>query len=173
MGGLVVVMDAPGFSDDIRLAADRPATAGFLAFAPDLYSGRGIRCVVATISASRSDRGEPYQDIEGARRWLSAREDCTGNVGIIGFCMAGRFALLSAPRYPLSEASANYGEVPADAAQRLAGACPIVASYEACDSGLTRSRWGRSALDLVGSGPPGSARGHIGSGVPAPASPSL
>lgn len=51
--GVVVVMDALGLSDDIRLAADRLATAGFLAFAPDLYSGRGIRCVLATLSASR------------------------------------------------------------------------------------------------------------------------
>jgi carboxymethylenebutenolidase len=134
--GVVVVMDALGLSDDIRLAADRLATAGFLAFAPDLYSGRGIRCVVATVSASRSGRGEAYQDIEAARGWLAAHEDCTGKIGIIGFCMGGGFALLSAPRYAFSVASVNYGEVPNDAVQRLAGACPIVASYGARDRGL-------------------------------------
>ena len=149
--GVVVVMDALGLSDDIRLAADRLATAGFLAFAPDLYSGRGIRCVVATLSASRSGRGETYEDIEAARRWLSARKDCTGKIGIIGFCMGGGFALLSAPRYAFSAASVNYGEVPADAVQRLAGACPIVASYGARDRGLRgRAQRLENALRTLG-----------------------
>jgi carboxymethylenebutenolidase len=127
--GVVVIMDALGLSDDIRLAADRLAEAGYLAFAPDLYSGRGLRCVVATIKASRSGEGQAYADIESARTWLTAREDCTGRVGTIGFCMGGGFALLSAPRSEFAAASVNYGEVPTDATTRLAGACPIVASY--------------------------------------------
>jgi carboxymethylenebutenolidase len=127
--GVVVIMDALGLSDDIRLAADRLAEAGYLALAPDLYSGRGLRCVVATIKASRSGEGPAYADIEAARAWLTAREDCAGRVGIIGFCMGGGFALLSAPRSEFVAASVNYGEVPSDATERLAGACPIVASY--------------------------------------------
>lgn len=126
--GVVVVMDALGLSDDIRLQADRLATAGFLAFAPDLYSGRGIRCVVATLAASRSGSGEAYGHIEAARHWLGDREDCTGQIGIIGFCMGGGFALLSAPRFDFGAASVNYGEVPKEAA-RLAGCCPVVASF--------------------------------------------
>jgi carboxymethylenebutenolidase len=85
--------------------------------------------VLATLQASRSGRGAAYDDIEAARRWLYQREDCTGRVGIIGFCMGGGFALLSAPRSEFAAASVNYGEVPEDAVQRLRGACPIVASY--------------------------------------------
>jgi carboxymethylenebutenolidase len=127
--GVVVIMDALGLSDDIRLQADRLATAGYLAFAPDLYSGRGIRCVAATLMASRSGHGEAYAHIEAARHWLAAREDCTGDIGIIGFCMGGGFALLSAPRFDFKAASVNYGEVPKDAATRLEGCCPVVASY--------------------------------------------
>jgi carboxymethylenebutenolidase len=127
--GVVVVMDALGLSDDIRLQADRLATAGYLAFAPDLYSGRGIRCVVATLRASRSGSGEAYADLEAARHWLAAREDCTGQIGIIGFCMGGAFALLCAPRYDFAAASVNYGEVPEDAVSRLEGCCPVVASF--------------------------------------------
>ena len=52
--GVVVVMHALGLDDDIREQADRLAAGGYLAFAPDLYSGRGVRCVVSTLSASRS-----------------------------------------------------------------------------------------------------------------------
>jgi carboxymethylenebutenolidase len=134
--GVVVIMDAVGLSDDIRLQADLLAAAGYLAFAPDLYSGRGIRCVIATIQASRSGSGEAYEDIEAARQWLDAREDCTGKIGIIGFCMGGGFALLCSPRYDFQASSVNYGEVPKDAAERLAGACPIVASYGRRDRSL-------------------------------------
>jgi carboxymethylenebutenolidase len=134
--GVVVIMDALGLSDDIKLQADHLAAAGYLAFAPDLYSGRGIRCVISTIAASRSGKGEAYEDIEAARQWLEARDDCTGKIGMIGFCMGGGFALLCAPRYDFQASSVNYGEVPKDAAERLAGACPIVASYGKRDRGL-------------------------------------
>ena len=134
--GVVVIQDSLGLSDDIREQADRLAAAGYLALAPDLYSGRGIRCVIATIQASRSGKGAAYADIEAARRWLTAREDCSGRVGIIGFCMGGGFALLSAPQFDFAAASVNYGEVPKDAATRLAGACPIVGSYGGRDRTL-------------------------------------
>jgi carboxymethylenebutenolidase len=127
--GVVVIQDSLGLSDDIREQADRLAAAGYLALAPDLYSGRGIRCVVATIAASRSGKGPAYQDIDKARHHLEQREDCTGRIGIIGFCMGGGFALLSAPKFDFAASSVNYGEVPPDAFERLAGACPIVASY--------------------------------------------
>ncbi len=134
--GVVVVMDALGLSDDIRDQADRLAAAGFLAFAPDLYSGRGPKCVIATLQASRSGSGEAYEDIEAARQWLAERDDCTGKIGIIGFCMGGGFAVLCAPKYAFAAASVNYGEVPKDATERLAGACPIVASYGKRDKTL-------------------------------------
>jgi carboxymethylenebutenolidase len=139
--GVVVIQDALGLTDDIREQADRLAAAGYLAFAPDLYSGRGIRCVIATLKASRSGQGEAYADIEAARNALSARDDCTGRIGIIGFCMGGGFALLSAPRFEFAASSVNYGEVPADGVDRLSGACPIVASY----GGRDRSLPGRAA----------------------------
>jgi carboxymethylenebutenolidase len=149
--GVIVIQDAFGLSDDIRGQADRLAAAGYLAFAPDLYSGRGIRCVVATLRASRSGSGPAYEDIEAARAFLTAREDCTGRIGIIGFCMGGGFALLCAPRGGFGAASVNYGEVPEDAAERLAGACPIVASYGRRDPGLRgRAERLEQALGAVG-----------------------
>ena len=134
--GVVVIQDALGLSDDIREQADHLAAAGYLAFAPDLYSGRGLRCVLATLRSSRSGQGQAYEDIEAAHLWLADRIDCTGRIGIIGFCMGGGFALLCAARYDFSAAAVNYGEVPEDAVSRLAGACPIVASYGARDRGL-------------------------------------
>lgn len=149
--GVVVVMDVLGLSDDIREHTDKLAAAGYLAFAPDLYSGRGPKCVMATLQASRSGSGEAYEDIEAARHWLAERADCTGTIGIIGFCIGGGFALLSAPRYDFAAASVNYGDVPDDAVQRLAGACPIVASYGRRDRRLRgRAAKLESALETLG-----------------------
>ena len=149
--GVVVIQDALGLTDDIREQADRLAAGGYLAFAPNLYSGRGLRCVIATLQQSRSGHGPAYEDIEAAREWLVDRDDCTGRVGIIGFCMGGGFALLSAPRYDFAAASVNYGEVPEDAVERLRGACPIVGSYGGRDRTLRgRPERLRSALTELG-----------------------
>jgi carboxymethylenebutenolidase len=139
--GVIVIMDLFGLSDDIRDQTDRLAAAGFLAFAPDLYSGRGVKCVMATLKASRSGTGRAFEEVEAARRWLSDRSDCTGRTGIIGFCMGGGFALMLAPSGGYSAASVNYGEVPQDAATRLVGACPVIGSY----GGRDRSMRGRAS----------------------------
>ena len=149
--GVVVIMDAMGLSDDIRIQADRLAAEGYVAFAPDLYSGRGLKCVIATLQASRSGKGQAYDDIEAAVKWLAAREDCTGKIGTIGFCMGGGFALLVSPRYGIAASAPNYGEVPKNAAEKLAGACPIVASYGKRDRTLPgRARHLEKALTELG-----------------------
>jgi carboxymethylenebutenolidase len=120
--GVIVIMDLFGLSDDIRDQTDRLAAAGFLAFAPDLYSGRGVKCVMATLKASRSGTGRSYEEIEAAREWLVEQPGCTGRIGVIGFCMGGGFALMLAPSGAYTAASVNYGEVPQDAATRSSAA---------------------------------------------------
>lgn len=149
--GVVVIQDSLGLTDDIREQADRLSAAGYLAFAPDLYSGRGLRCVLATVQASRSGQGAAYADIEAARSWLAARDDCTGQIGIIGFCMGGGFALLSAARFGFAASAVNYGEIPNEAVKRLAGSCPIVGSYGRRDRTLPgRAQRLESALTELG-----------------------
>jgi carboxymethylenebutenolidase len=135
--GVVVIHEAFGLTDDIRGIADRFAAKGYLALAPDLFSwGLTARCLVTAFRSVMSGTGRSFEDIRGAREHLVATEGCNGKVGIIGFCMGGGFALLCAPRGEFDVASANYGYVPKNAEQVLAGACPIVASYGGRDRGL-------------------------------------
>jgi carboxymethylenebutenolidase len=129
--GVVVLHELLGLNVDIRAHADRFASRGYLALAPDLFSfGRPkARCVLAAFRAMSKRSGPAFDAIEAARDALARRSDCTGRVGVIGFCMGGGFALLAAPRGWFHASSVNYGVVPKDAEALLRGACPIVASY--------------------------------------------
>jgi carboxymethylenebutenolidase len=127
--GVVVIHEAFGVDDVMRRQADLLAQAGYLAVLPDLYSdGGAARCVMGTFRALYAGSGRAYVDIDTANGWLREHDDCTGKVGIIGFCMGGAFALLSANR-GFEVSSVNYGPLPPRIERRLTGACPVVASY--------------------------------------------
>ena len=127
--GVVVVHEAFGLTDDTREQADRLAAAGYLALAPDLFSAGGAaRCLKRTFGDMVRQEGPAFGDLEAARSWLAGRSDCTGRVGVLGFCMGGGFALIGATR-GFDVAAPNYGLVPKNAEEVLAGACPVVASY--------------------------------------------
>ena len=96
--GVVVVHDGFGLSDDIRDNARRFADNGFLAVAPDLFAAGGLRCVAATMLALQRRRGPAVDHLLAARDLLIDRADCTGAVGVAGFCLGGGFALVMASK---------------------------------------------------------------------------
>jgi carboxymethylenebutenolidase len=142
--GVVVVHDAFGMSDDMREQADWLAAAGYLAVVPDLYAGKAaVRCVKTMFAQLGAQEGPAFDQIASVRSWLAASADCSGKVGVIGYCMGGGFALLLAGRPGWSASSVNYGVLPDNVAEILAGACPVVASFGGKDKGL------RGAADML------------------------
>jgi carboxymethylenebutenolidase len=148
----MMIHDFSGMSEDLR-----PRPTGWPArvtWQQRPTCSLGEAHLPARDDAGGGDRqGRTLDDIEAVRAWLARQDGCTGRIGVIGFCAGGGFALLLAPGHGFAASSVNYGTARKDAyAERvLAGACPIVTSYDAKDR-FTRGAAGRleRALTAVG-----------------------
>jgi carboxymethylenebutenolidase len=135
--GVIVLHDIFGLTDVTRGHADWLAKEGFLAVAPDLFSWGGrLRCIRALMLDLSARKGAAFDDVEAVRQWLESREDCTGKIGVIGFCATGGFAILLTAGRSFSATATNYGQVPNDIDAILDGACPVVASFGGRDKTL-------------------------------------
>jgi carboxymethylenebutenolidase len=137
---VVMVHEVFGIDDNMRAQATRLAQAGYVVLMPDLYSRGGARkCLTATFKALAAGTGQAFTDIQTAKALLTARPDVTDKVGVIGFCMGGGFALLLANK-GYDAAASNYGMLPKDMDDALAGACPILGNYGAKDGQLKNAK---------------------------------
>ena len=148
---VVMIHEIFGLDEVMRGHADRLAGFGYLTLAVDLFSaGSTARCLVATMTAMMRRRGRAFADISAAHDYLAGSPDCTGRIGVIGFCIGGGFALLTASN-GFEAAAVNYGQLPRHLDEAVAGACPIIGSYGGRDPSL-RGAAGRlnEALDKAG-----------------------
>ena len=115
--GVVVVHENRGLNLHIEDVARRTAIAGFLAFAPDaltpLGGYPGNDDDGRTLQGQR-DREEMQEDFIAAGGFLKSHEECSGAVGVVGFCYGGGICNMMAVRIPDLGASVPfYGGQPA------------------------------------------------------------
>ncbi len=100
--GVIVIQEWWGLVDHIKALADRFATKGFVALAPDLYRGESTtnpddagRLMMAL------DIDRAVEDLGGAIAFLLQDSSVAGDqVGTVGFCMGGQLALAAACQNP-------------------------------------------------------------------------
>jgi carboxymethylenebutenolidase len=100
--GVIVIQEWWGLDDHIADIADRLASEGFVALAPDLYGGKVAHDAdEAGTMLTELPVDQAVKDLSGAVDFLLARDDVTSpKVGVIGFCMGGGFVLLLAGERP-------------------------------------------------------------------------
>lgn len=115
--GIVVVHENRGLNPHIEDVGRRAALAGFVSIAPDMLSplggypgtddqGREMQ--------SKRDRNQMLEDFIAAFDFIKTHQDCTGRVGVVGFCFGGWISNMMAVRIPdLAAAVPFYGGQPA------------------------------------------------------------
>lgn len=109
--GVIVIQEWWGLNDQIRGVADMFAKEGFVALAPDFYHGKGAK--IGEPNEAQKLLMEMFQantaarDAKAAAQYLTSQPSVTSaKVGVIGFCMGGFLALLTASVAPEKVAAA-------------------------------------------------------------------
>jgi len=90
--GIVVVHENRGLNPHTEDIARRLALQNFMAFAPDVltsvggYPGDDYQ---GGQLFRQLDGDKRFEDIVAAAYWLKNRDDCTGKIGVTGFCYGG------------------------------------------------------------------------------------
>jgi carboxymethylenebutenolidase len=98
--GVLVIQEWWGLDASVKEMADRLASAGFVALAPDLYHGQvaghdemdKAAHLMQSLPADRAGR-----DMSGAVDYLAGHTAVTGKgIGVVGFCMGGMLSFIIA-----------------------------------------------------------------------------
>ena len=137
--GVLVVHENRGLNPHIEDVARRVALENYVAFAPDAlfplggYPGDEEKAVALF---SKLDQSKTRNDFIAGAAFLKHQPECTGRIGVVGFCYGGSIANMLATRLPdLGAAAPFYGGQPAaeDAAKIKA---PLLIHYAENDERL-------------------------------------
>jgi len=115
--GIIVVHENRGLNPHIEDIARRLALANFMAFAPDGLTSLGGfpgDDYKGGQMFTKVDAKKMAEDFAASAMWLKSRADCTGKIGITGFCFGGTISNSMAVRLgaDLAAAVPYYGGVP-------------------------------------------------------------
>lgn len=138
---VVVIHENRGLNAHIEDVTRRAAKAGFLAIAPNALSSLGGTPENADEARTKFQQLKPEDNLQNFIRvfdYLSARKDCNGQFGCVGFCWGGAMSNNLAVNVPaLKAAVAFYGRQPvAVEVSKIKAAVQL--HYGALDEGVNK-----------------------------------
>lgn len=121
--GILVVHENRGLNPHIEDVGRRAALAGFISLAPDALTPLGG--YPGTDDEGRElqrkrDRNEMLADFIAAFEYLKDHPECTGKVGVVGFCFGGWISNMMAVNVPDLEAAVPfYGGQPKEGIEQI------------------------------------------------------
>lgn len=161
---VMVIMEAFGLNSNIKSVCDRLAKAGYAAIAPDFYHGdiyeyTDLQNAIAKLKSLNDDT--VMAEVGKGLEFLAGRQEvATDRVGVMGFCMGGRYTFLAnavhANKFKAAVAFYGAGIAPEkDALGRqpllnrvAAMQAPIMLVYGADDESIAPDEHGRIAAAL-------------------------
>ncbi len=152
---VIVIQEWWGLVAHIKAVADRFASVGITALAPDMYHGKSTsnpdeagRLMMA-LNVERAGK-----DLVGAVDYLLAQPSvATGTVGALGFCMGGQLALAAGCASPKIGAVIDfYGVHPAVKLDFARLAAPVLGLFAERDSFVTPEVARKLAADVHAAG---------------------
>ena len=139
--GVLVIHENRGLNPHIEDVARRLAVENYVAFAPDALTPvggyPGDEEKAAKLFATL-DAGKRAEDLFAAAGYLKSRPECTGKIGVVGFCFGGGIVNLMATRMPdLAAAVPFYGGQP-NAENTAKIKAPLLIHYAANDENTNR-----------------------------------
>jgi len=136
--GVLVIHENRGLNPYIEDVARRLGTANFIAFAPDGLTSAGGYPGDDEKGAKLFgdvDKAKMSEDFVASAKWLKARSDCTGKIGVVGFCFGGGIANQLAVKLgsDLAAAVPFYGAQP-PAADVTKIKAPLLLNYAGLDT---------------------------------------
>jgi|SRR5882672_386068 len=148
VGAVLVIHENKGLNDWARAVADEFAEAGYIAIAPDLLSGAGLKggktdsfesSDAAMQALYKLDATQVTADLNAAADYVIKLDACDGKVSVAGFCWGGAQSFALATQHKtLKAAFVFYGSPPKD--EDLAKIeCPVYGFYGEDDARITAS----------------------------------
>ncbi len=134
--GIVVVHENRGLNPHIEDVGRRAALAGFISLAPDaltpLGGYPGNDDDGRTLQRQR-DRYEMLEDFIAAFNYLKEHPECSGKVGVVGFCFGGWISNMMAAKVPDLAAAVPFygGQAPAELVPDIQA--PLLLQYAELD----------------------------------------
>ncbi len=143
--GIVIMQHQGGVDEFVRQITSRVAQAGYIAAAPDLYHRDGPDCKDDIVARrSRLSDRRIINDIAATVNFLQRHDSVAREqIGIIGFCMGGRLAILGAATNPAFKAAVAFypgntfrawgRDIPSPFERMVDIHCPVQAHFGADD----------------------------------------